>query len=135
MTIAQAATPAISATTAPVFDAAANQLEQQVMRKVSRHVLRFLFLLFVFSFLDRVNIGFASLTMMQDLGLSGTRFGFITTLFYTASIACSIRHRLCAVAPECARERNVCRRSVAGYGHAGISAGAAAQRRAKSGVY
>ena len=87
MTIAQAATPA---THAPVLDAAANQLEQQVMRKVSRHLLGFLFLLFVFSFLDRINIGFAGLTMMQDLGLSGTQFGFATTLFYIAYIACSI---------------------------------------------
>ena len=76
MTIANAATPAISSTTAPVPDAAAHQLEQQVMRKVSRHLLGFLFLLFVFSFLDRINIGFAGLTMMQDLGLSGTQFGF-----------------------------------------------------------
>lgn len=87
MTIAHAATPA---TPAPVLDAATVQLEQQVMRKVSRHLLGFLFLLFVFSFLDRINIGFAGLTMMQDLGLSGTQFGFATTLFYIAYIACSI---------------------------------------------
>lgn len=87
MTIAHAATPA---TPAPVLDAATAQLEQQVMRKVSRHLLGFLFLLFVFSFLDRINIGFAGLTMMQDLGLSGTQFGFATTLFYIAYIACSI---------------------------------------------
>ena len=82
--------PATQATNAPVLDAAAIQLEQQVMRKVSRHLLGFLFLLFVFSFLDRINIGFAGLTMMQDLGLSGTQFGFATTLFYIAYIACSI---------------------------------------------
>jgi len=71
-------------------DAATVQAEQQVMRKVSRHLLGFLFVLFVFSFLDRINIGFAGLTMMQDLGLSGTQFGFATTLFYIAYIACSI---------------------------------------------
>ena len=29
-------------------------------------------------------IAFAGLTMMQDLGLSGTQFGFATTLFYIA---------------------------------------------------
>lgn len=87
MTIAPAASPA---TNAPVLDAATIQQEQQVMRKVSRHLLGFLFLLFVFSFLDRINIGFAGLTMMQDLGLSGTQFGFATTLFYIAYIACSI---------------------------------------------
>lgn len=87
MTITQGAAPG---THAPVPDAAINRLEQQVMRKVSRHLLGFLFLLFVFSFLDRINIGFAGLTMMQDLGLSGTQFGFATTLFYIAYIACSI---------------------------------------------
>eukprot|EP01133_Synstelium_polycarpum_P024413 gene24413-29280_t len=90
MTIAQAAIPAPPVPHAPVPDAATVQLEQQLMRKVSRHLLGFLFLLFVFSFLDRINIGFAGLTMMQDLGLSGTQFGFATTLFYIAYIACSI---------------------------------------------
>ena len=87
MTIAHAVPPA---TPAPVVDAATQHMEQQLMRKVSRHLLGFLFVLFVFSFLDRINIGFAGLTMMQDLGLSGTQFGFATTLFYIAYIACSI---------------------------------------------
>ncbi|EME1358669.1 4-hydroxyphenylacetate permease, partial [Klebsiella aerogenes] len=32
--------------------------------------------------LDRINIGFAGLTMSQDLGLSSTMFGLATTLFY-----------------------------------------------------
>jgi ACS family 4-hydroxyphenylacetate permease-like MFS transporter len=53
-----------------------------VIKKVSRHLLGFLFLLFVVSFLDRINIGFAGLTMMKDLGLTSTQFGFATTLFY-----------------------------------------------------
>ncbi|MEN5033697.1 MFS transporter [Pseudomonas sp. TWI929] len=60
------------------------------MRKVSRRLLGFLFLCFVLSFLDRINIGFAGLTMMGDLGLSSTQFGMATTLFYIAYIACGI---------------------------------------------
>ncbi|WP_336333209.1 MFS transporter [Pseudomonas putida] len=64
--------------------------EQAVMRKVSRRLLGFLFLCFVLSFLDRINIGFAGLTMMGDLGLSSTQFGMATTLFYIAYIACGI---------------------------------------------
>ena len=64
--------------------------EQHVMAKVSRHLLWFLFVLFFFSFLDRINIGFAGLTMMKDLGLSGTQFGLATTLFYIAYIAFGI---------------------------------------------
>lgn len=69
-------------------DAAA--LEQQAIAKVSRRLLWFIFLLFVFSFLDRINIGFAGLTMMKDLGLTSTQFGLATTLFYVAYIACGI---------------------------------------------
>ncbi|WP_321798123.1 MFS transporter [Caballeronia sp. J97] len=64
--------------------------EQPVIAKVSRHLLWFLFVLFFFSFLDRINIGFAGLTMMKDLGLTSTQFGLATTLFYVAYIACGI---------------------------------------------
>jgi len=63
---------------------------RQIIAKVSRHLLWFLFLLFVVSFLDRINIGFAALTMMKDLGLSSTQFGLATTLFYLAYIACGV---------------------------------------------
>jgi ACS family 4-hydroxyphenylacetate permease-like MFS transporter len=64
--------------------------EPPVIAKVSRHLLWFLFVLFFFSFLDRINIGFAGLTMMKDLGLTSTQFGLATTLFYVAYIACGI---------------------------------------------
>lgn len=64
--------------------------EQRVIGKVSRRLLWFIFLLFVFSFLDRINIGFAGLTMMSDLGLTSTQFGLATTLFYIAYICCGI---------------------------------------------
>ncbi|MGF6297463.1 MULTISPECIES: 4-hydroxyphenylacetate permease [Paraburkholderia] len=64
--------------------------EQRVIAKVSRHLLWFLFVLFFFSFMDRINIGFAGLTMMKDLGLSGVQFGLATTLFYIAYIAFGI---------------------------------------------
>ena len=63
---------------------------QRVNDKVSKRLLWFIFLLFVFSFLDRINIGFAGLTMMKDLGLTSTQFGLATTLFYIAYIACGI---------------------------------------------
>jgi ACS family 4-hydroxyphenylacetate permease-like MFS transporter len=68
----------------------ASSAEQQVNSKVSRRLLWFIFLLFLFSFLDRINIGFAGLTMVKDLGLSSTQFGLATTLFYIAYITCGI---------------------------------------------
>lgn len=67
---------------------------QSVARKVTRRLIPFLFLCFVLSFLDRINIGFAGLTLMADLHLSSTQFGLATTLFYVAYIACGIPSNL-----------------------------------------
>jgi ACS family 4-hydroxyphenylacetate permease-like MFS transporter len=82
----QSVPSSVHAVPAPAADAAA----ERVNAKVSKRLLWFIFLLFVFSFLDRINIGFAGLTMMKDLGLTSTQFGLATTLFYIAYIACGI---------------------------------------------
>lgn len=79
-----------TANDAPAAQPSHSSESRQIVAKVSRHLLWFLFLLFVVSFLDRINIGFAALTMMKDLGLSGTQFGLATTLFYLAYIACGV---------------------------------------------
>ena len=50
-------------------------VEHRVINKLFRRLIVFLFILFVFSFLDRINIGFAGLTMGKDLGLTSTMFG------------------------------------------------------------
>ncbi|EFE97744.1 4-hydroxyphenylacetate permease [Serratia odorifera] len=60
--------------------------EQSVIKKLFRRLIVFLFVLFVFSFLDRINIGFAGLTMGKDLGLSSTMFGLAATLFYVTYV-------------------------------------------------
>ncbi|NUU68339.1 4-hydroxyphenylacetate permease [Enterobacteriaceae bacterium BIT-l23] len=61
-------------------------LELRVMKKLFRRLIPFLFVLFVFSFLDRINIGFAGLTMGKDLGLSATMFGLASSLFYVTYV-------------------------------------------------
>ncbi len=66
------------------------QTDNELIKKVSGRLVWFLFLLYVFAFLDRINIGFAGLTMSQDLGLTATMFGLATTFFYIAYIAFSI---------------------------------------------
>jgi MFS transporter, ACS family, 4-hydroxyphenylacetate permease len=55
---------------------------ESVVRKVSRRLIPFLFLLYVFAYLDRINIGFAALSMNRDLGLTATMFGIANTIFY-----------------------------------------------------
>lgn len=64
--------------------------ERRLMKKLFRRLIAFLFVLFVFSFLDRINIGFAGLTMGKDLGLSSTLFGLAAALFYVTYVLCGI---------------------------------------------
>src|SRR5881227_3422324 len=50
-------------------------IERQTMKKVYLRILPFCFVLYFICYLDRVNIGFAALTMNKDLGLSSYIFG------------------------------------------------------------
>ena len=58
------------------------ELEQRVLRKISLRIVPFIMLLYFIAFLDRVNIGFAALTMNDDLGFSPTVFGFGAGIFF-----------------------------------------------------
>ncbi|MBC7595716.1 MAG: MFS transporter, partial [Kineosporiaceae bacterium] len=51
------------------------ELGQRVIRKVARRLVPFMGLLYFINYLDRTNIGFAKLTMSEDLGLTETMFG------------------------------------------------------------
>ena len=59
-----------------------NDIEKKVMRKVTLRIIPFIMLLYFIAFLDRVNIGFAALTMNQDLGFSPTIFGLGAGIFF-----------------------------------------------------
>src|SRR6185369_6200289 len=50
--------------------------EQQIFAKCAWRLIPFLGLLYLFNFLDRLNVGFAALSMNKDLGFSPTVFGF-----------------------------------------------------------
>ena len=45
-----------------------SELETRVMRKISLRIVPLIMLLYFIAFIDRVNIGFAALTMNKDLG-------------------------------------------------------------------
>ena len=53
-----------------------------VFRKVFRRLMWFLFLLLVVSFMDRINIAFAALTMNEELGLNAAAYAMSFTVFY-----------------------------------------------------
>lgn len=51
-------------------------------RKVRRHLLPLLFVLYVVAYLDRINIGFAALDMNRELGLSSAQYGLLSGVFF-----------------------------------------------------
>jgi ACS family tartrate transporter-like MFS transporter len=53
-----------------------------VARKIRRHLLPFLFVLYVIAYLDRINVGFAALTMNHELGLSSQQYGLLSGIFF-----------------------------------------------------
>jgi hypothetical protein len=54
----------------------ASELQTRVLRKITWRIVPFIMLLYFVAFIDRVNIGFAALTMNKDIGLSPAVFGF-----------------------------------------------------------
>ena len=61
-----------------------NTLEINTLAKVTKRLVPFLIVCYFVAYLDRVNVGFAALTMNQDLGLSQTAFGFGAGIFFLA---------------------------------------------------
>jgi ACS family tartrate transporter-like MFS transporter len=61
-----------------------HEVEIRTIAKVSKRLVPFLIVCYFVAYLDRVNVGFAALTMNQDLGLSQTAFGFGAGIFFIA---------------------------------------------------
>ncbi|WP_321965046.1 MFS transporter [Paraburkholderia sp. J7] len=64
--------------------------DQRCMRKVLWRFLPLLLVCYIVSNLDRVNVGYAALTMNQDLGLSNSAFGLGAGLFFITYFAFEI---------------------------------------------
>src|SRR5215510_9577641 len=55
---------------------------EAIYDKIARRIMPFLVLLFVVAWLDRINVGFARLRMVSDLGFSDAAYGFGAGIFY-----------------------------------------------------
>ncbi|WP_447752409.1 MFS transporter [Sphingopyxis fribergensis] len=56
--------------------------ERAIVTRAARRLIPFMALLYFISFLDRVNVGFAALTMNKDIGLSASAYGFGAGIFF-----------------------------------------------------
>ena len=59
-----------------------SSFEKAVYKKVTWRIIPFLFLCYILSYIDRVNVSFAKLQMQQDLGMSDTIFGAGMGIFF-----------------------------------------------------
>jgi MFS transporter, ACS family, tartrate transporter len=67
-----AATPAV----------ALSDVGRTTIRKPQTHIIPFVFVLFVINFVDRINIGFAALTMNKELAITSQQFGLLSGIFF-----------------------------------------------------
>src|SRR5204863_1091197 len=56
--------------------------EARIVRKVRMRIIPFVFLLYIISFLDRINISFAALTMNKELAITSQQFGLLSGIFF-----------------------------------------------------
>lgn len=56
--------------------------ESNIMKKIRNRLIPFLTLLYFFAMLDRVNVGYAALTMNKELGISSAEFGLVAGIFF-----------------------------------------------------
>jgi len=68
--------------------------EQKVVRHVCWRVLPLLFAAYFVAYIDRVNVGFAALTMNRDLGLSAEQYGLAAGLFFAGYVIFGIPSNL-----------------------------------------
>jgi MFS family permease len=61
---------------------ASNPIEATTIRKLRIRLLPFLFALYVVAFIDRINLGFAALTMNPELAIMSQQFGFAAGIFF-----------------------------------------------------
>jgi ACS family tartrate transporter-like MFS transporter len=61
---------------------AAMPAEAKIIQKVRMRIIPFVFVLYVISFLDRINISFAALTMNQELAITSKQFGWVAGIFF-----------------------------------------------------
>jgi ACS family tartrate transporter-like MFS transporter len=78
--------------TAPIVSA---RLSPELSRKIVWRLAPMLMLMYVINQLDRANVGYASLTMNQEIGITMAQYGLGTSLFFLGYILFEVPSNLC----------------------------------------
>jgi ACS family tartrate transporter-like MFS transporter len=68
--------------------------ERALYRRLHWRLVPYLLLLYIISWMDRVNVGFAKLQMGADLGLSNSMYGFGAGIFFIGYALCEVPSNL-----------------------------------------
>jgi MFS transporter, ACS family, 4-hydroxyphenylacetate permease len=75
-------------------DPSLSTAEESAVQKAAVHLIPLLVLSYILAQIDRVNLGFASLTMNAELGLTATMYGFANTGFFLMYVAWEVPSNL-----------------------------------------
>src|SRR5437763_13531494 len=64
--------------------------EDAIFRKCAWRLMPFIFALYLVNYIDRVNVGFAALTMNKDLGFSPAVYGLGAGVFFLSYFLCHV---------------------------------------------
>jgi sugar phosphate permease len=78
----------------PPIVAIIEPLERETINRVMWRLMPMLLIGYFCNFLDRVNVGFAALTMNKAIGLSSAAFGFGSGLFFIGYLAFEVPSNL-----------------------------------------
>ncbi len=71
-----------------------SSIEQRTIAKVWRRFIPFLIVCYFVSYLDKVNVGFAALSMNHALGMTPAEFGFGAGIFFVSYSVCEVPSNL-----------------------------------------
>jgi len=67
---------------------------EKTYQKIILHLVPFLFICYLFNYFDRVNVGFAKLSMLGDLHLSETTYGLAAGIFFIGYVSFAVPSNL-----------------------------------------
>ena len=67
---------------------------EHAYKKITLRIIPYIFVCYLFNYLDRVNVGFAKLQMLDDLNMSEAVYGLGAGIFFLGYIACGVPSNL-----------------------------------------
>ena len=78
----------------PAPDQGTDTTRNALYRRITLRLIPFIFICYLFNYLDRVNVGFAKLQMLDALNFSETVYGLGAGIFFIGYVLCGLPSNL-----------------------------------------